>query len=123
MANLNFKKTLNEIIDAHTKAESYRQANTTNRYPVEFKIKVKSALRNGLPALQIHRATGIKLATLSSWRKDTDIEEDIICFEAVRTPSAGPNVRIIFPSGLQVAVPLSFLESRIDDWLLKGGVA
>ena len=105
-----------KVISAHQKAEDFRKDHTTNRYPVEFKDLVRSAMDAGLTAHKIHQATGINLNTLCSWRKPLNNIKDIVCFEPVKLPRSDTEQekgRIILPSGVEILVPLPLIEEQL----------
>jgi hypothetical protein len=113
--------SLEEIIVAHQKAESFRSANTTNRYPKEFKDKVKMALERGVSTHKIHRATGMSLATICSWAKTLYERDKLVCFEAVRKPKEkDQDGRIILSSGIEIVVPLDFIEKKLSELIGRG---
>lgn len=114
------QELFSRILAAHQEAEDFRRDHTTNRYPPEFKDLVRSAMDTGLSAHKIHQATGVNLNTLCSWRKPLNEPRNIMCFEPVRSPKneAVPEKgRIILPSGVEILVPLSFIEAQLVHWL------
>ena len=113
---------LSKILAAHKEAEDFRRDHTTNRYPEEFKGLVRSALEAGLSAHKIHQATGVSLNTIVSWKRSSTRPKDILCFEPVRPSRQDPiqeKGRIVLPSGVEILIPLSFIETYLMTWLGK----
>ncbi|MFK7826447.1 MAG: hypothetical protein AB8G05_20035 [Oligoflexales bacterium] len=111
---------LSKILDAHQKAEDFRRDHTTNRYPLEFKELVRTAIDSGLTVHKIHQATGVNLNTLCSWRKPLNEPKDILCFEPVPPKSSiepEEKGRFILPSGIEILFPMSFIKNHLMTWL------
>jgi len=64
----------------------------------------------------------MSLATVNSWGRSGREDGEVLCFEAVNPNQNQTQGKIVLPSGIEVLVPLSFIESRLNGWL-RGGVS
>lgn len=104
-----------DLINAHRAAESHRQKAATNRYPEDFKRNVRRLHSLGLSLGKMNQATGVSIATLSSWLKQKDSGLREIGLEGAGICKA--MVKIEFPSGLMLELASEPFTTRFHSWL------
>ena len=111
-----------ELMKSHRKAEAFRSQKTTNRFPNEFKVMVLKAIKSGIKVTEIHRATGVSLATLKSWTKNgvrpQPIEPEIVPLKVV-DDRVCHEIVISLPSGIKLHIPPLVLDRSLLAWMVN----
>lgn len=106
---------ITDLINAHRSAESHRQEAGTNRYPEDFKRTVRRLSAYGLSLSKMSQATGVSIATLSSWLKQASPQVREIGLKD--TSICKTMVKLEFPSGLRLELASEPFTTQFHSWL------